>query len=135
MSWADENLLVPGETVLHRSKPKIWPALLNWRILIPVLGQIGLVTGLISARHTEHLITSRRLICVNGGLFSPEVAEINLAAVESIQVRRGVGGAFTGQGSILIGSGSGNRDMEFIRVQDPMDFRRRALVAIDDRQG
>ena len=135
MSWADDNLLVPGETVIYRSKPKTWPALLNWRTLIPVIGQIRLVLLLISAKDTEHLVTSRRLIGVNGGLFKPEVLEINLAAVENVQASQGASGAFTGQGNISIGSGSGSRDLELMRVQNPMEFRRQALAAVDARQG
>ena len=133
MSWVDENL-APGETVLHRTKPK-WTVFLHWRFLIPILGQIGLLRVLAHYLGSESVVTSRRLIGVNKDLIGREVLEINLVAIESMQVKQGLFEKIGNEGTVLVGSASGAHDIEFMRVSSPMEFRRQALAAIDLRQG
>ena len=106
MSWVDDNLLVPGETVLHRSR----------------------VRG-----SDELVVTSRRLIYVDQRILGREVFEINLSAVENVQVQQGMLQRMLNSGTVLIGSASGNRDFEVQGVKDPMEFRRQALAAVDAR--
>ena len=106
MSWVDDNLLVPGETVLHRTNARG-----GW----------------------EHVVTSRRLIAVRQKLIGRDILEINLTNVESVMVTRDIFGRLSDRGTIIIGSASGNRDLEFPNVPDPMEFRRQALAAIDAR--
>lgn len=106
MSWVDDNLLVPGEAVLHRTNARG-----GW----------------------EHVVTSHRLIAVKRKLIGRDVFEINLTNVESVTVQRDLFGRLSNQGTIIIGSGSGNRDLELPNVPDPMEFRRQALAAVDAR--
>ncbi len=132
MSWVDDNL-IPGETVLYRSKHK-WTLLLHWRFIIPVFGWIGLLRSIVSLQRSESVITSRRLIHVDQGLIGREVLEINLSFVEGMSVKQGIWDRISNKGDIAIGSSSGNRDMEFYSVPNPMEFRRQALAAMDVRQ-
>lgn len=132
MSWIDDNL-APQETVLHRFKHR-WTGLIHWRFLIPVFGQIGLLRTAIRIARSEAVITSHRLIHLEQGLIGREIFEINLAYVEGLSIKQGVFDRIANQGTVQIGSGSGNRDIEFYRVPDPMEFRRQAMAAIDARQ-
>ncbi len=133
MSWVDDNLAA-GERVRHRFKHK-WTGLIHWHFLIPVFGQIGLLRTAARIARSESVVTSHRLIHVDQGLIGREIFEINLQFVEGLSVKQGIFDRIANQGTVAIGSGSGNRDVEFYRVPDPMEFRRQALAAIDDRVG
>ncbi len=104
MSWVEDNLLVPGETV--RYEARAWGG-------------------------REYVITSRRVIAVKNKMIGKEVSEINLANVEYVEAKKGF---LSSGGSILVGSASGNRDLTFNDVPQVMDFRRALLEAVDERQ-
>ena len=74
----------------------------------------------------------RRLIAVKGKMFGRDVSEINLANIEYVDAKKGF---LSSKGSIVIGSSSGNRDLEFDNVPNVLEFRRELLEAVDDRQG
>ena len=80
----------------------------------------------------EYVITSRRLIAVKGKMFGRDVSEINLANIEYVDAKKGF---LSSNGRIVIGSSSGNRDLEFDNVPKVLEFRRELLEAVDDRQG
>lgn len=132
MSWIDDNL-TPGEEVLYRSKHK-WTLLLQWRFLVPVFGWIGLLRSIVGLQRSEAAITTHRLIYLDQGMIGRTVYEINLRFVEGLSVKQGVRDRIANKGDVAIGTGSGNRDMEFYSVPNPMEFRRQALAAIDRRQ-
>ena len=135
MSWMGDNLLVPGETVLYRSKPKMSPVVmqmfLNWRFYIPIVGQIGALMAILRVRSQEYVITSRRIISGEKKAFGRyQWEEINLVAIESVLVRQG----FFGEGQVTVKSMSGNNDLYLGRVPNPMQFRSIALARIDEMQ-
>ena len=103
MSWIEDNLLTPGETILHSVK----------------------------VSRGELALTSRRLIYVKGGLLGRDVLDINLASIENVTVQQSLFGRLFNRGAITVGSGSGLRDMEIPNVPAPMEFRRQALAAVD----
>jgi uncharacterized membrane protein YdbT with pleckstrin-like domain len=74
---------------------------------------------------TEIAVTDRRVI-LKHGLISRRTLEMNLARVESVDVRQGIFGRLLNFGDVLIrGTGSG---MEPIRgIDSPIEFRRRVL--------
>ncbi len=129
MSWVDDNLS-PGEAVLYRAKHK-WTLLLQLRFLFPIFGQIGLLRSIVSLQRSEAVITTHRLVYLDQGIIGRKLYEINLRFVEGLSVKQGVRDRIANKGDIAIGTGSGNRDMEFYSVPDPMEFRRQALAAID----
>ena len=140
MSWAGDGLLVPGETVLHRSKPKVGAAIARaftiWQFWIPIIGQIMGLNLVLSLRNTEHIITSRRIISGEKKMFGRyQWEEINLAAIESVGMNQGFIQGFFNEGNIIIRSMSGNNDLLLSRVQEPAEFRRIALARIDELQG
>ena len=135
MSWMEDNLLVPGETVLYRSQPKMSPVVmqmfLNWRFYIPIVGQIGALMAILRVRSQEYIITSRRIISGEKKAFGRyQWEEINLVAIESLLVQRG----FYGEGQVTVKSMSGNNDLYLGRVPNPMQFRSIALARIDEMQ-
>lgn len=132
MSWVDDNL-VPEEVVLHRFKPS-WTFLFQLPFLFPVIGQVRFLLMIVYILRSEVTITSRRLICVEQGLIRRDIDEINLANVEGLSVRQGVFDRIANKGKVEIGTGSGNREIVFDRVPNPMEFRRQAVAAIAERQ-
>ena len=138
MSWRGDTMLVPGETVLYRSKPKMSAVVaqmfLNWRFYIPIVGQIGALMGIFNVLRLEYIITSQRILNGEKKAFGRyQCEEINLVAVESVQVQQGFIQGFFDEGQITVASMSGNNDLYFGRVPNPMEFRRQALAAIDAR--
>lgn len=164
MSWVDENL-VSGETVRYRARNSwnilLWPILyrplrnatlgnserdgrvtflriLFWPIRFAIAFVIGLFlipAAVVAYLNNERVVTSHRLICVNKGLVGREVLEINLQFIEGLSVDQGIFSRIAGKGTVVVGSGSGARDLELPDVPDPMEFRRQALAAIDARVG
>ena len=104
MSWVDDNLLGPRETVLYRTRAR---------------------------GRDELVVTSRRVIYVDQGIFGRDVSEINLTNLESVQVKQSLMGRVFNTGNVLIGSGSGNRDIQITGVRNPLEFRRQAYDACD----
>ena len=138
MGWMEDNLLVPGETVLYRSKPKMSAVVaqmfLNWRFYIPIVGQIGALMAISSVRSLEYVITSQRIISGEKKAFGRyQWEEINLVAVEGVLVQQGFIQGFFNEGQVTVASMSGNNDLYFGRVPNPTEFRRHALAAIDAR--
>jgi len=90
--------------------------------------------SIVGLQRSEAAITTHRLIYLDQGMIGRTVYEINLGFVEGLSVKQGVRDRIANKGDIAIGTGSGNRDLEFYSVPNPMEFRRQALAAIDRRQ-
>ena len=139
MSWMGDDLLVPGETALYRSKPKtsalVAQMFLNWRFYIPIFGQIGALTAIFGLRSREYIITSQRIISGEKKAFGRyQWEEINLVSVESVLVQQGFIQGFFDEGQVTVTSMSGSNDLRLGRVPNPMEFRSIALTRIDEMQ-
>jgi uncharacterized membrane protein YdbT with pleckstrin-like domain len=100
-------------------------ALLYTGVAIAVIGLLEIFRIWVKLITTEIAVTDRRVI-LKHGLISRRTLEMNLARVESVDVRQGIFGRLLNFGDVLIrGTGSG---MEPIRgIDSPIEFRRRVL--------
>ncbi len=122
-----EDVLVPGEHVLHLGRTSLWTVahlIALGAILLPAFG-IGLLIWLlvyIKIRSTELAVTSRRLI-VKHGFITRRTVEINLGKIESLEVHQGLMGRLLNFGTLVV-SGSGMTQAPITGLADPLTFRR-----------
>jgi len=146
MSYVEENLL-PGEKLLHRGK-------LHWIIYAPgfmflivavafylvthnklslilaLLGFLMLLKSRIQRQNTEFAVTNRRII-VKIGWFAREALDMALDRIESILLEQTVWGRMLDYGTLIVhGTGGGSEALN--SVQDPLNFRKIALAAIEE---
>lgn len=126
--------LIKGEQVVHEGRISIWsllPLIILGLITIFAYG-IGLIFwGIAVIRYltTELAVTNKRVIA-KFGLIGRNTIEMNLAKVESIQVKQSILGRIFNYGSLVI-SGAGNPQTPVPGIASPMDFRRMAMEAQD----
>jgi uncharacterized membrane protein YdbT with pleckstrin-like domain len=131
-SYVDE-VLIPGERVLHRAHISLWPFALH--ILVGVLLAVFIVGLLVLAwvyvkvKATEIAITTKRII-LKEGLISRSTVEINLGKVESVRVDQTVIGRILNYGTLVI-SGTGMAAAPFQGISDPVAFRKQFMAAAD----
>ena len=115
----DERILYIGRLSLWSLAGLIVPGVL----LLPlVVGLIPLVGAFVRYRSTELAITNRRTIA-KFGFLSVSTIEINLARVESVQVRQSMFGRIFDFGTLII-SGAGNPQEPVPGISKPLQFRR-----------
>ena len=147
MSYVDSQLL-PGETVMYRSK-------LHWQVfLVPgffaiilLLASIGLFssgakgTGLsllvlavililvpfLKRANSEFAVTNKRII-VKLGFFTTRTVELLHSKVEAISVNQGLLGKMLDYGDIVV-TGTGGTREEFKAVASPLELRRAVQAA------
>jgi len=142
-----ENILEPGERILHRAH-------LHWIVYGPAVGfalgalgclilaapgnedkWLGLaltaflllavtkfLTALISRYTTEIAVTDQRVIS-KMGLIKRDTIEINAAKVESVDVRQSILGRFLDYGTVIV-SGTGWKALPMVSVAKPLELRR-----------
>ncbi len=148
MSYVEQNLL-PGEKLLHRGR-------LHWIIYAPgfiflltaaafylvtrsnlsltlaLLGLLMLLKSYIQRQNTEFAVTNRRVI-VKVGWFAREALDMALDRIESILLEQTVWGRMLDYGTLIVhGTGGGSEALS--TVQDPLNFRKVALAAIEDNK-
>jgi len=135
-SYVDE-VLVPGERVVHLGRTSLWSVwhlLLLGLILLPAFG-LGLILwgiAYVRIRSTEIAVTTRRLI-VKHGLIRRSTIEINIGKVESIQVNQSLLGRMFDFGTLVI-AGTGASHAPVDGIAEPLAFRR-AFVQAQDGAG
>ena len=132
-SYVDE-VLVPGERVLHLGRTSLWSVwhlILFGLLLLPLFGA-GLIlwaVAYVRIRSTELAITTRRLI-VKHGFIRRSTIEINLSKVESIQVTQSLLGRMFDFGTLVIaGTGASHAPLE--GIAEPLAFRKAFVEAQD----
>jgi len=146
MSYVEQNLL-PGEKLLHRGK-------LHWIIYAPgfvfiitaiafyvvtrnelslllaLLGLLMLLKSRIQRQNTEFAVTNRRII-VKVGWFAREALDMSLDRIESVLLEQTVWGRILDYGTLIVhGTGGGSEALS--SLQDPLNFRKVSLAAIED---
>ena len=103
---------------------KIW--LIIWIVLaIPTLG-ITLLLALwewLKLRNIEQGVTNKRVI-LKRGIISRKTEEMKVSSIETVEIIQGVMGRVFGYGNIKV-TGRGLSDLLFIKIDDPMDVKRR----------
>jgi membrane protein YdbS with pleckstrin-like domain len=152
MGYIDRNLL-PGERVVYRTKlhwveytvKMFWfllagviaavPLLIvyhgkqpPWTIALPIplFGFAGFLVARIIVITSEFAVTNNRVL-VKVGFIRRHSLEIVLQQVEGIGVDQGILGRILGFGTIIV-SGTGTTREFFIRIRNPLEFRRQVQV-------
>jgi uncharacterized membrane protein YdbT with pleckstrin-like domain len=88
-----------------------------------------LVRALIIRRTTEIAVTSRRVM-IKKGLIRRITMEMNHGRIESYNVDQSILGRIFGYGTLVVnGTGTGHEVIEMI--DNPLEFRRKALEVAD----
>jgi len=93
------------------------------------LGVYFLVRAYATRKATELAVTNKRVFATHG-LVERESIELNHSKVESFVVTRGIVGRLFGYGTITI-SGAGGVRTSLERIENPLEFRRNAVAAVD----
>ncbi len=152
MGYIDRNLL-PGERVVYRTKlhwveyaaKMFWfmlagivvtiPLLIVyykkqplWMITspIPLFALAGFLVAWIIVITSEFAVTNNRVL-VKVGFIRRHSLEIVLPQIEGIGVDQGIIGRILGFGTIIV-SGTGTTREFFIRIGNPLEFRRQVQV-------
>ncbi len=103
---------------------KIW--LIIWIVLaIPTLG-VTLLLALwewLKLRSIEQGVTNKRVI-LKRGIISRQTEEMKISSIETVEIIQGVMGRVFGYGNIKV-TGRGLSDLIFIKINDPMDVKRK----------
>lgn len=97
-----------------------------------------------SAKRTEMIVTNKRVI-LKKGIFIHTTNEIRLEKVESVSVKRNLGGVLFGYGSIIF-TGTGGKEVIFNGIPSVQEFKNKTdaiinackqnyAIADDDEQG
>jgi hypothetical protein len=96
------------------------------------LGVYFLVRAYATRKATELVVTNKRVFATHG-LVKRESIELNHSKVESLVVTRGMLGRLFGYGTITV-SGTGGVRTPIKRIENPLEFRRDAVAAVDASQ-
>lgn len=134
MSSYSDQVLVPGERVVHMGRTSLWSVwhlIVFGLLLLPAfgLGLILWVVAYVRIKSTELAITSKRLI-VKHGFIQRSTIEININKVESIQVSQSLLGRMFNFGTLII-AGTGASHAPVAGIADPLAFRRAFMQAQD----
>ena len=103
---------------------KIW--LIIWIVLaIPSFG-ITLLLALwewLKLRSIEQGVTNKRVI-LKKGIISRKTEEMKVSSIETVEIIQGVIGRIFDYGNIKV-TGRGLSDLLFIKINDPMDVKRK----------
>jgi len=132
-SYVDE-VLVPGERVVHLGRTSLW-SVWHWLalglILLPAfgLGLVFWVMAYVRIKSTELAVTTKRVI-VKHGFIRRNTIEINISKVESIQVNQSLLGRMLDFGTLVI-AGTGASHAPIAGIAEPLAFRRAFVEAQD----
>lgn len=145
-----QQVLIGGEVVKAEAKISIWSM---WYTLVisgflflfglvaffaePIVGlmmfmmaSVPLLLAYIRYKTTELAITNKRVIA-KFGFISRATVEINLAKVETLQIRQGLFGRILNYGSLIV-SGGGNPIAPIPGIANPMEFKRIATETLNE---
>lgn len=128
-----DNVLIRGESVLHRGQVSLWPH--AWKIalgvvLLPVgVGLVFLAWVYILYKTTEIAITNKRVIA-KFGFITRNTMEINLPKIESVQVDQSLPGRLFDYGTIVV-AGAGTPNLSIPGIASPLKFRVCFMEATD----
>jgi len=83
-----------------------------------------------SAKKTEMIVTNKRII-LKKGIFIHTTNEIRLEKVESVNIKRNLGGILFGYGSIIF-TGTGGKEVIFNGIPSIQEFKNKTDTIIND---
>ena len=148
MSYIKNNLM-PSETIVHDAQ-------VHWLIYGPTLAafiggvavcfsqvpaapffggvailiSVPMAVGAFVTRHSFELAVTSRRVIARKGIISRETVEINNSKIESVMVDQSILGRLFDFGTVTV-SGSGGNKAVIPCVDGPIEFRNKALSAVD----
>jgi len=122
VSYLEESLSDGEKVVAVFSQhwiTKLW--LVLWILLIVTI-PIAIYEWL-RLRTMEHAVTNKRVV-FKKGIVSRHTEEMKIGSIETVEIDQGVWGRILGFGDIKV-TGKGISDVTFLRMNDPMDVKRR----------
>ena len=122
MSYLEESLSEGEKVVAVFSQhwiTKLW--LVLWIVLIVTI-PIAIYEWL-RLRTIEHGVTNKRVV-FKQGIISRHTEEMKIGSIETVEIDQGIWGRILGFGDIKV-TGKGISDVTFLRMNDPMDVKRR----------
>ncbi|MDX1293019.1 MAG: PH domain-containing protein [Hyphomonas sp.] len=126
-----EKRLYEGEILRYRGKfhwiayARAWLALIVLGIII--FGIVYFIMEMVRINTTEFVVTDRRVV-LKTGLWSADVEEIALDAIEGSSLKQGILGRIFGYGRLSI-NGRGETHIRFPNMAHPQEFRAQAEKA------
>ena len=126
-----EKRLYEGETLRYRGQfhwlehAKAWLMLIVFGILI--FGIVYFIAEMVRLSTTEFVVTDRRVV-MKTGLWSADVNEIALDAIEGSSLNQGIVGRIFGFGRLSV-HGRGETHINFPNMAHPQTFRAEAEKA------
>jgi uncharacterized membrane protein YdbT with pleckstrin-like domain len=148
MSYVENNLM-NGEEIVYRGVMHWisygWPVFWIAIGLLSLIGGAGapgfylLLIGVIfgalaflNVKNSEFVITNKRVI-MKTGIVRRHSLETLLTKIEGIGVGEGIFGRIFGYGTIIV-NGTGGSKEGFIRVSNPLEFRKELQQILDTKQ-
>ena len=122
MSYIEESLSAEEKIVAvfrQHWVTRLW--LVLWILLIVTI-PIAVYEWL-RLRTIEHGVTNKRVI-YKRGIVSRHTEEMKLGSIETVRIDQGVWGRILGFGDVRV-TGKGISDVVFLRMDDPMEVKRR----------
>jgi uncharacterized membrane protein YdbT with pleckstrin-like domain len=94
-----------------------------------LIGLIMMIKALISAMTTELAVTSMRII-IKTGLIRRITAEMLLTNIEAFSIDQSIFGRVFGFGTVIV-SGTGGVRVPVDNIDDPLDFKKFSLEAVE----
>jgi uncharacterized membrane protein YdbT with pleckstrin-like domain len=120
-----QGILSNGETIEYEGRISVWSLapliFLGVVTLFIGLGLVFLIAAYLKYISTELAVTNKRVVA-KFGFISRHTIEINLAKIESIQVKQGILGRIFNYGSLVI-SGAGTPQAPVPGISNPLLFR------------
>jgi uncharacterized membrane protein YdbT with pleckstrin-like domain len=125
-----ERIIMRGRwPMIHQVGTWLWLILLGWLLI----GLYFFARDMITRNTTEWAVTSRRVV-MKWGLINRNTREIDVRSIESIQLRQDVWGRIFGYGSLIV-TGTGEANISFPQMADPVAFRKAIESARPERNG
>jgi uncharacterized membrane protein YdbT with pleckstrin-like domain len=98
-------------------------------VIAIIIAIISLIKAFITRSTTELAVTSKRVIA-KIGLIRRSTIELNHNKVESFNIDQSIFGRIFGFGTLIV-NGTGGGKTPISNIDDPLEFRRNAMEAID----
>ena len=147
-----ERLLIPGETILHRARRSPWPTFaapvaavvltvgaavaiglaapgsLVFALPLPLLALGVLGWRWLWWSRKVYLVTNHRVLKLEG-VFTKSHRDASLDKINDMTLEQGLLGRLLGWGDLGISTANEAASVTFHLLQDPVEFKRRALMS------
>ena len=123
MSYTEDSLS-DGEEIVEMFKQHWTVTIMPWLLLVFSVGILFPITIVwwLTIRGREYSVTNKRVIRKTG-IIARNTDEMNLGAVETVEIKQGVWQRILGSGHIIV-TGRGSSSMGYRDVDEPMRVKK-----------